>query len=141
MRGIYTPVIKTKIKLNLGCRTRTMADWKNFDCDPHDGVDIVGDVRDLHMFGDGEVSEIYAAHVAEHVPHPKTPSLFREWARVLEPGGILYVAVPDFKRTVEIYLKLGLNQWVQEYLSGGQEYATAYHYALFDFNRSHIIPP
>ncbi len=123
------------IRLNLGCRTRSMPGWKNLDCDPHDGVDIVGDIRDLSMFADGSVSEIYASHVAEHVPHPETLSLFKEWARVLAPGGILYVAVPDFKRTVEIYLRDGLGQWVQDYVSGGQEYKTAHHYAIFDFPR------
>jgi len=103
------------------------------DCDPHPGVDYVGDIADLSRFADCEVSEIYASHCLEHFPHPKTLDVLKEWCRVLKPQGILYVAVPDFKRTVDLYHRGGLNQWVQDYVSGGQEYATAYHYAIFDY--------
>lgn len=105
------------------------------DCDKHEGVDIVGDIADLSRFADGEVSEIYSSHCLEHFPHVKTLYVLKEWSRVLKPGGVLYLAVPDFKRAIEIYLQVGLNQWVQEYISGGQEYATAYHYAIFDFRK------
>jgi predicted SAM-dependent methyltransferase len=120
------------VKLNLGCRTRTKTGWVNFDCDPHPGVDVVGDIRNLSMYADGSVSEIYASHVAEHVPHPETLAMLKEWARVLEPGGKLYVAVPDFARCVELYMQLGLNDWINRFLCGDQEYRTAYHYSLFD---------
>ncbi len=119
-------------KLNLGCRTRVLDGWKNFDCDPHPGVDVVGDIRNLSMFEDGTVSEIMASHCAEHVPHPQTLPMLKEWHRVLEPGGKLYIAVPDFARCVELYLALGMTQWLQDYVSGGHEYATAKHEAIFD---------
>lgn len=128
-------VIAAKVKLNLGARDRAIPGFVGMDCDGHDGVDLVGDAADLSRFADGEISEIYASHCLEHFPHVKTVEVLREWCRVLEPGGILYVAVPDFKRTVEIYQKCGLNDWIQEYISGGQEYATAYHYAIFDEGR------
>lgn len=106
------------------------------DCDPHPGVDVVGDVGDLSRFPDGSVEAIHASHVLEHFPHPKTPEVLKEWARVLTDGGLLYVAVPDFKRTVEIYLKSGfLSDWVVNYLWGDQGYKTAYHYTGFDEGR------
>lgn len=120
------------VKLNLGSRNRAIPGFKGMDCDAHEGVDFVGDISDLSRFEDGSVAEIYASHCLEHFPHLQTVSVLKEWARVLEPGGILYVAVPDFKRTVELYALTGINQWVQDYVSGGQEYATAYHYAIFD---------
>lgn len=124
--------LKEQIKLNLGARNRPIPGFKGFDCDPHEGVDYVGDIRDLSMFKDGEVSEIYGSHVVEHVSHLETLPLLKEWARVLEPGGILYIAVPDFKRTVELYAQLGLSDWIVRFLMGDQEYKTAYHYNLFD---------
>lgn len=102
------------------------------DCDAHEGVDIVGDISDLSRFADNSIPEIYASHCLEHFPHPKTLSVLKEWHRVLAPGGKLYVAVPDFARCVELYLALGITQWLQDYVSGGQEYKTAYHYAIFD---------
>lgn len=124
-----------KLKLNLGSRDRAIPGFKSMDCDPHSGVDLVGDVGDLSRFADGSVSEIYASHILEHFPHPQTMSVLKEWARVLEPGGILYVAVPDFNRTVEIYQEYGFADWVLNYLWGDQGYKSAFHYAGFDFER------
>lgn len=118
--------------LNLGSRNRAIPGFLNMDCDKHEGVDIVGDIADLSRFEDGSVGEIYASHCLEHFPHVKTLDVLKEWHRVLDPQGILYVAVPDFKRTVELYARCGLNDWVQNYLMGDQGYATAFHYSLFD---------
>lgn len=131
---------KEKLKLNLGCRNRSIPGFKGMDIDQHESVDIVGDISDLSQFGGGSVSEIYASHVLEHFPHPLTVSVLVEWNRVLENGGILYVAVPDFKRAVEIYNKMGLQDWIVNQLYGDQGYETAFHYTGFDFNRmSHIL--
>ncbi len=126
-------MVKAAIRLNLGSRNRAIPGFTGIDIDAHAGVDIVGDISDLSRFETGSVSEIYASHCLEHFPHPKTEGVLREWARVLEPGGILHVAVPDFARAVELYQKFGVSQWLMDYVSGGQEYATAYHYRIFDF--------
>lgn len=124
-----------KIRLNLGSRDRAIPGFIGVDCDAHPGVDIVGDIADLSRFANGEVAEIYASHCLEHFPHTQTPPVLKEWARVLSPGGILYVAVPDFKRAVELYLACGLQDWVVNFLWGDQVYKTAFHYAGFDFDR------
>ena len=128
-------MVLDKVKLNLGSRNRAIPGFLGMDIDKHEGVDIVGDISDLSRHADISVSEIYSSHVLEHFPHTKTVEVLKEWHRVLEPGGILYVAVPDFKRTVELYAKCGLNDWVQNYLMGDQGYATAFHYAIFDEGR------
>lgn len=126
---------KEKIKLNLGCRTRSKEGWLNLDIDPHPGVDFVGDASDLSRFKDGEIAEIYASHILEHFGFNRTLPVLKEWARVLEPGGKLYVAVPDFARCVELYGMCGLNDWIVRFLMGDQAYKTAYHYDLFDEGR------
>lgn len=125
-------MVATEIRLNLGSRDKSLTGFQSMDIDPHPGVDIVGDISDLSRFKDGEVAEIYSSHVLEHFPHVKTLDVLKEWCRVLKPQGILYVAVPDFARVVELYSQVGISRWLQEYVSGGQEYATAYHYAIFD---------
>lgn len=125
-------MIATELKLNLGSRESHIDGFQNMDCDPHKGVAHVGDISDLSRFKDGEVSEIYASHCLEHFPHDRTVDVLKEWCRVLRPSGILYVAVPDFARVVELYSSVGVSRWVQDYVNGGQEYPTAYHYAIFD---------
>lgn len=102
------------------------------DIDKHEGVDIVGDIADLGQFGDWSVKAIYASHCLEHFPHTRTLAVLKEWHRVLESGGKLYIAVPDFERATQIYAHAGLNDWIVNFLCGDQGYATAFHYAIFD---------
>ena len=123
------------LKLNLGARDRAMEGFMGMDCDPHSGVDFVGDVSDLSRFENDTVEEIFASHILEHFEHHKTLTVLKEWARVLKPMGKLYVAVPDFARCVDLYKNHGLNDWIVRFLSGDQEYKTAYHYNLFDEGR------
>ena len=128
-------MVGNEVRLNLGARNRAIPGFLSVDCDKHEGVDIVADVSDLSQFATGSVKEILASHVLEHFPHTKTVTVLKEWARALESGGILYLAVPDFKRAVEIYKERGLCDWVQNWLWGDQGYATAFHYAGFDEGR------
>lgn len=129
-------MVGSEIRLNLGARDKAIPGFLSVDCDSHPGVDVVADVSNLSQFKDASVAEIYASHILEHFPHVKTAAVLGEWARVLCPGGILYVAVPDFERVVELYsIARVLSDWAQDYISGGQEYPTAYHYAIFDAAR------
>ena len=121
--------------LNLGSRNRSIDGFLNMDCDQHEGVDIVGDISDLSRFADGSIPEIYASHCLEHFEYHRTSAVLKEWLRVLEPKGKLYVAVPDFQRCIELYQDIGLNDWIVRFLMGDQEYQTAYHYSIFDESR------
>lgn len=123
------------LKLNLGSRDRAMPGFKNMDCEAHPGVDFVGDVADLSRFESESVAEIFASNIIEHFPHGQTVKVLKEWRRVLEKGGILYLSVPDFARAVEIYRMRGLEDWVENFTHGDQGYATAFHYAIFDYDR------
>jgi SAM-dependent methyltransferase len=38
---------------------------------------------------------VYASHVLEHIPWHKTDSTLKEWVRILKPGGILEIWVPN----------------------------------------------
>ena len=127
--------LKEALKLNLGARDRPIPGFKSVDCEAHPGVDFVRDASDLSIFEDGSVVEIYASHILEHFPHTNTLAVLKEWHRVLEPGGILYVAVPDFKKVLEQYEEYGLTDWHINWIFGDQEYKTAFHYTAFDFKR------
>lgn len=123
-----------EIRLNLGARNRAILGFLSVDIDPASGADVIADISSLPSYADGSVSEIYASHCLEHFPHGKTIPILREWARVLKPGGVLYVAVPDFERAVELYkISNGFNQFLLDLIWGGQEYEMAFHVAGFDF--------
>lgn len=120
-------------KLNLGGRTHPIPGFLNIDLFDGEGVDIKADITKLDMFKDGEVSEIYASHCLEHSPHPKTLDVLKEWRRVLAKGGKAYIGVPDFKAMVDLYLKIGFNDFMRNFLWGDQGYDLAFHYTGFDY--------
>ena len=128
-----------ELKLNLGSRDRHIPGFKSIDINS-EFAEQRASISDLWMYKTGSVSEIYCSHALEHLPHKYTLDTLKEWHRLLKPGGILYVAVPDFERTVELYLKtkaegIGLTDWAVNFLWGDQGYKEAFHYAGFDFLR------
>ncbi|MGE3376462.1 MAG: methyltransferase domain-containing protein [Vicinamibacteria bacterium] len=55
-------------------------------------------------FPDEVFGEVYASHVLEHVPWFLSVAALREAHRVLAPGGLLEVWVPDLRAIVDSYL-------------------------------------
>lgn len=79
--------------------------WKILNAQAGPGVDYVGDCADLGRFADGSVEEIYASHVLEHLGYQsELPRALKEFHRVLRPGGIARISVPDFERLVRLFL-------------------------------------
>jgi hypothetical protein len=70
--------------LNLGSGSNPMAGAFNVDINPAPGVDIIADVNQL-PFAVGAFSEVHAIN-----PHGFQP-VSVETARVMQPGGLLYV--------------------------------------------------
>jgi SAM-dependent methyltransferase len=63
-------------------------------------VDVIGSAEDLSAFGDGSVDFVIANHLLEHTEDPI--SAISCWLRVLRPGGVIYMAVPDKRHTFDI---------------------------------------
>ena len=101
--------------------------------DLRDVADIRSSADDLSFMPDASIEEIYASNILEHFPHPETNQVLSEWFRVLKPGGILWVSVPDFDANVKLYLKEGLCEWVRYLLWGDQKHPLNYHYINFTF--------
>lgn len=119
------------MKLHLGCGDKHIPGWVHWDARPLPHVDRVVDVRYLPT-NDGTVEVIYACHVLEHVGRRDVAQVLSEWHRVLMPGGILRVCVPDiaalfclYMLTVDLSLLLGP-------LYGRQDYTDNTHRCGFD---------
>lgn len=84
------------IRLHIGGR-EPKEGWKILNIEGGEGVDIVGDVRNLIAFADESCSEIYASHILEHLGHKEVLPVLNELYRMLKPGGKLYVSVPDLE--------------------------------------------
>ena len=87
-----------KVKLNLGGGEVEIPGYVNIDRKN-------GQEAYPLEYADESVDEIRASHLLEHFPHSKSVEVVREWARVLKPGGILKVAVPNFDYIIENYVQ------------------------------------
>jgi SAM-dependent methyltransferase len=90
------------VRLELGAGARAREGFVAVDLNPR-YADVVADARSL-PWEDGEVEAIRAVDVLEHISYRDTDAALAEWARVLEPGGKLYVQVPDVDAAIRLYL-------------------------------------
>jgi len=91
------------LKLHLGCGSNRKAGWVNVDLF-NPSADIALDLREPFPFEDGSVAEIYSEHVLGHFDYPiDARHLLGECLRVLEPGGVFNIGVPDHQRAFRAY--------------------------------------
>jgi predicted SAM-dependent methyltransferase len=106
----FGPTAPLRLNLGSGFRPKHAAGWINIDLS--DEADLQLDLREPLPFHDNSVAEIYSEHFLEHLSYPnlgdstaweiETPerpsealAFLRECRRVLVPGGVLDLVVPD----------------------------------------------
>jgi predicted SAM-dependent methyltransferase len=122
----------TPQRLHLGCGDRYIPGFLHVDIRPLPHVDIVSGLDALPMFGDATADLVYASHVLEHFGRHQTHAILTEWHRVLKPGGVLRLAVPDFAQLVRVYQDRGDLSEILGPLVGRQDHPHNYHYNVFD---------
>lgn len=91
--------------INVGCGARFARGWRNFDIVPASPEVESLDSR-LHLpFADGTVDLAYSSHMLEHLSRDDARSFVQECFRVLRPGGIARIVVPDLEGIVRSYLR------------------------------------
>ncbi|MCT0212101.1 MULTISPECIES: class I SAM-dependent methyltransferase [Synechococcales] len=89
--------------------TSPSAGWEILNAIPAEYVDHVGNANDLSRFADGTFSKIYASHVVEHLDYSSEIAMtLAEWRRTLQPGGSLYISVPDMDILAGLFLEKNL---------------------------------
>ena len=80
-------------------------------------VSIIGSAYDLSQIPDGSLDFVIANHLVEHLDYPIKG--LREFARVLRPGGVLYMALPDARVGIDQGRPLtSLEHLMEEHRSG-----------------------
>ena len=95
-----------KIQLGPGAYwTKPDRHWINIDIEPSRG-DIIMDFSDFKNFPlpTESVSCIYGSHIFEHISMFVTPTFFKECHRILLPGGILRLIIPDVRKSIKEYI-------------------------------------
>ena len=113
--------------LNLGCGAHFHTAWVNLDITPADSAVRQHDLRERLPFKEGQFDAVYHSHVLEHLPHSQALPFLRECHRVLAPGGILRVVVPDLETIARLYLK-----YLEGGLVGDSEAAQRYQWMVLE---------
>jgi predicted SAM-dependent methyltransferase len=121
------------MKLHLGCGKRFIPGFIHVDAVDYPHVDHVTTIDNLSFIADDSVALIYNCHVLEHFKRRDVDRVLREWRRILKPGGILRISVPDFAALAEVYRRTGQLELVMGALFGRQDYLYNIHYNVFDF--------
>lgn len=91
-------------KLHIGGQVRA-AGWEVLDVNPGPAVDHVADARNLSIFADDTFAVVYASHVVEHFDYKdELAATLTEWHRVMEPGGLIYISVPDLDVLARLFI-------------------------------------
>jgi predicted SAM-dependent methyltransferase len=92
----------SRLKLNLGCGQNHKDGWVNIDIGEH--ADLTLDLREPLPLPENSCSIVYSEHFLEHLdyPAPVTKHL-QEVLRILEPGGVISIGVPDTEWPVRAY--------------------------------------
>ena len=109
-------VLPTKC-LNLGCGSRFDPEWINVDASSSSPFVRAHDLSKGLPFADDSFRVVYHSHFLEHLPKKKALPFLQECYRVLEPGGILRIAVPDLEQLARLYL-----QALEKALHGDEEW-------------------
>ncbi|WP_035727346.1 class I SAM-dependent methyltransferase [Eisenibacter elegans] len=90
--------------LNLGCGERFHPTWVNVDFQSNHPAVQAHNLLQGIPFADASFEAVYHAHVLEHFAPHDGQQLIRECYRVLRPGGVLRVVVPDLEQIIRQYL-------------------------------------
>lgn len=91
-------------KVNIGCGSRYIEDWINFDFVSTSPSVVAHDLSQGIPLTDNSVDFVYTSHVLEHFNLSDGYHLLSECFRILKPGGHARIVVPDTELLARNYL-------------------------------------
>jgi predicted SAM-dependent methyltransferase len=101
--------------LNLGCGSRYLDGWMNLDISPVSPYVQACNLLNGIPFPDNTFEFVYHSHLLEHIPRSRSADILKECCRVLKPGCVIRVVVPDLERITRLYL-----QYLYESIQGSE---------------------
>jgi predicted SAM-dependent methyltransferase len=96
------------IMLNVGCGRNGKDGWVNVDSATAPGVTCIYDCRRRIPLRTGTAKVLFTEHLVEHLDYAEeAPRFLSECRRVLEPGGVLRIVVPDGRKYLLAYAEGG----------------------------------
>jgi len=90
-------------RLNWGCGPIAPYGWVNSDIQPGPGVDVIADIRAGLPLPDNEFDYIVSIHTLPELSYADQDHALVELRRVLRPGGVLRLSLPDLNKAIHAY--------------------------------------
>ncbi|MGD8860054.1 MAG: methyltransferase domain-containing protein [Myxococcales bacterium] len=113
-QGLYLP---PEDKLHMGCGLDIREGWVNVDLVQHEGVDLACDISQGLPFETSVFTRVLAIDLLEHVPQERCIHVMNEIHRVLQPGGVLELHVPDAPGITAFQDPTHVSYWNEETLT------------------------
>lgn len=78
--------------------------WRELrlDINPEVKPDIVSSMLSMPMLADASVDAVWSSHNLEHLYAHEVPVALAEFQRVLKPGGLALITLPDLQKVAEL---------------------------------------
>jgi predicted O-linked N-acetylglucosamine transferase (SPINDLY family)/SAM-dependent methyltransferase len=98
-----------RVLLHVGCGRAPLPQglggegWREirYDIDPSVKPDLVGSLTAMDQVAAGSVEAIWSSHNLQHLVDHEVPQALAEFWRVLRPGGVAWIVVPDVQCLAE----------------------------------------
>lgn len=105
MKAARAPRAPAVRRLNWGCGNVGEPGWINADRKDGPGVQLSCDIRNGLPVEDDTFDYCVSIHALQELAYPELVPALAELRRVLKPGGILRLGLPDMDRAIHAYLE------------------------------------
>ena len=92
-------------RLNWGCGDAGVPGWINSDLKEGPGIDITADIRQGLPLDSDSLDYIVSIHALPMISYQDLVPVLGELRRLLTPGGVLRLGLPDLDRGIQAYLR------------------------------------
>lgn len=90
-------------RLNWGCGDNVQPGWINSDMKDGPGIDMSCHIREGLQLESDSIDYVVSIHALQEIPYDGLAPVLQELRRVLKPGGILRLCLPDLDKGYEAY--------------------------------------
>ena len=99
-------------RLNWGCGSSPGGGWINSDIKEGPGIDISCDILEGLPLDTDSIDYIASIHTLPELSYPQIEPALVELRRVLRPGGVLRLSLPDLDKAIRAYTDGDTDYWL-----------------------------
>lgn len=92
-------------RLNWGCGSHVRPGWINTDIKQAPEVDLVADIMKGLPLEDDSIDYAVSVHALPELRYDEVVPALQELKRVLKPGGVLRLVLPDLQKAIDAYVR------------------------------------